>query len=85
MNELSKWIKANKTWTWLAGELGVTKQAVGIWQTVPQRHLVKVSRLTGISVYILNPEAYRKCAEIVDRFTHSRSHHDTFILSSGMH
>ena len=85
MNELNKWIKANKTWTWLAGELGITKQAVGIWQTVPQRHLLNVSRLTGISVYTLNPEAYIKCAEIVHSFDHNRKHEDTFILSSGMH
>ncbi len=85
MIELKRWIKANHNWIWLAGKLGVTTRCIRHWKAVPQRHLVKVSRLTGISVYILNPEAYRKCAEIVDRFTHSRSHQDTFILSSGMH
>ena len=85
MNELSKWIKANKSWVWLAHELGVTTRCIRHWKAIPQHHLVDIAKLTGISVYTLNPEAYTKCAEIVHSFDHNRKHNDTFILSSGMH
>lgn len=42
----------------LARQLGLTRQAVSIWEKVPLKHLKAVSKMTGISRQQLRPDLY---------------------------
>tara|TARA_R110000868_G_scaffold49026_4_gene158420 strand:- start:216 stop:407 length:192 start_codon:yes stop_codon:yes gene_type:complete len=42
----------------LARQLGLTRQAVGLWDKVPLKHLRAVSKMTGIPRQQLRPDLY---------------------------
>jgi len=42
----------------LARQLGISRQAVGIWVMVPIKHLRAVSKITGIPRQQLRPDLY---------------------------
>jgi len=42
----------------LAGELGLTLQAVSKWDRVPFKHLSRISKETGVPRQILRPDLY---------------------------
>lgn len=50
--------EAAGTKTALAKALDVSPQAVQQWKRVPQRHVLRVEQLFGVSRHDLNPEAY---------------------------
>lgn len=42
----------------IAGALGITRQAVEQWATVPAKHVLAVEQLSGVSRYELRPDIY---------------------------
>jgi hypothetical protein len=42
----------------LARQLGVTRQAVSLWDKIPLKHLRAVSKMTGIPQQQLRPDLY---------------------------
>jgi DNA-binding transcriptional regulator YdaS (Cro superfamily) len=42
----------------LARQLGVTRQAVSLWDKIPLKHLRAVSKMTGIPRQQLRPDLY---------------------------
>lgn len=44
----------------LAKLLGITRQAVGTWQKIPEERILQVERVTGIPRETLRPDLYRK-------------------------
>jgi hypothetical protein len=42
----------------LAKSLGVSKQAVQVWEIAPVRHVLKIEKLTGIPRRTLRPDVY---------------------------
>jgi len=43
----------------LGRELGITGQAVSIWDKVPIRHLIAVEKLTGVTRDKLRPDIFK--------------------------
>jgi len=42
----------------LAEKLGVSRQAVSKWESVPTRHIIEIERLTGVHRSLLRPDLY---------------------------
>lgn len=63
MTGIQKAIKQFGSMKKLAESVGVTRQAVKLWQengSVPQKKVFDVERATGIPIWELNPEVYPK-------------------------
>lgn len=58
MSALQKAIDAAGGTSNLAKKLGITRQAVEQWQTVPPKQVLAVEKLTGVSRYDLRPDIY---------------------------
>jgi hypothetical protein len=57
LNTLIGWLNQNdKPLSWIARELGIKRQAVSQWRSVPDEHMEDVSRLTGIPLRELRPD-----------------------------
>lgn len=48
--------------TYLAGELGISRQAVAQWYAVPEQHIQAVSKLLGIPQYVLRMDKRKVAA-----------------------
>ena len=42
----------------LAGQLGITRQAIDQWERVPVNRVLDVERITGVSRHELRPDIY---------------------------
>jgi hypothetical protein len=40
----------------LAQQIGLTAQAIYVWEVVPEWHLTEVARISGISAHVLRPD-----------------------------
>ena len=43
----------------LASKVGVSPQAVSVWRKVPEKHLRRIHRLTGVPLEELRPDLFR--------------------------
>jgi DNA-binding transcriptional regulator YdaS (Cro superfamily) len=55
---LAKVYKKMLTKTNLATQLGISRQAVSKWVSVPVHHVITIESLTGISRHELRPDIY---------------------------
>jgi DNA-binding transcriptional regulator YdaS (Cro superfamily) len=53
-----KRLREHHSLTRIAGELGLTRQAVQWWERVPPKHVLMVARITRISRHVLRPDIY---------------------------
>lgn len=44
--------------TEVARLLGITRQAIGQWESVPPKHVLGLERLSGVSRYAIRPDIY---------------------------
>jgi DNA-binding transcriptional regulator YdaS (Cro superfamily) len=59
-NGLKMAIRRAGSYEKLGQMLGVTRQAVSKWKTVPVHHIIAVERATGVPREKLRPDLYRR-------------------------